>query len=101
MSILEARPTRNVSRDPRRKYLIDPQEHLMVVREARRRELEVLGAYHSHPRSRAVPSDTDRADGFGNFFYLVVGLGGPRRAELSAWTWEDGNFIEVPLVRVG
>jgi proteasome lid subunit RPN8/RPN11 len=99
-SIVEARPTRNAAGNPIRNYLIDPHEHFTIIREARRSGLEVLGAYHSHPQSRAVPSETDRAEGFSDFLFLIVG-GDRRPLELSAWIWADGNFTEVPLVRVG
>src|SRR5688500_16441343 len=82
-TVVEARRARNAAVDPTRRYVIDPREHLMIIRQSRRKTLEVVGAYHSHPRSEAVPSDTDRAEAFSNFFFLIVGLG-RGNAELSA-----------------
>jgi proteasome lid subunit RPN8/RPN11 len=58
-----------------------------------------VGAYHSHPRSRAIPSPTDAAEGFGHFVFLIAGLG-TDPPELTAWVWVDGNFVAAPLVRV-
>jgi proteasome lid subunit RPN8/RPN11 len=97
--IAEAIPARNIATDVAREYLIDPRDHLRAIRAARARGLDVVGAYHSHPRSAAAPSPTDAAAAFSDFVYLIVGL---RREppELAAWTWADGNFTAVPLVRV-
>jgi desampylase len=93
------RPAANVADDPLRRYLIDPRDHLGAIREARARGLQVIGAYHSHPRSAAVPSATDAAEGFGNFVFVIAGLA-LEPPELTAWAWSDGNFTAVPLVRL-
>jgi proteasome lid subunit RPN8/RPN11 len=97
--IVEARPARNVADDPLRRYLIDPADHLHALRSARERLLDVVGAYHSHPRSSATPSPTDRDAGFSHFVFLIVGLGADP-PELRAWRWDEGNFTAVPLVRI-
>ena len=97
-TISEARPARNIAADVRRRYLIDPVDHLAAIREARQRSLEVVGAYHSHPRSGAMPSATDAAEAFGAFLFVIVGLQA-EPPEIRAWTWEEGNFTAVPLVR--
>ena len=90
---------RNIAHDPARRYLVDPHDHLAAMRLARDRGQQVVGAYHSHAQSRALPSVTDASEGFGNFLVLIVGLG-PDPPELRAWTLVDGNFVAVPLVRV-
>jgi proteasome lid subunit RPN8/RPN11 len=89
---------RNLADEPGRRYLIDPQDHLAAIHLARARKQQVIGAYHSHAHSRAVPSATDTAEAFPNFLFVIVGLG-PDPPELLAWTLVDGNFIAVPLVR--
>ncbi len=96
--ILDSRAASNLADDPLRRYLIDPHDHLRAVRDARARGLQVIGAYHSHPRSAAVPSATDAAEGFGNFVFVIAGLA-TETPELTAWGWTDGNFAAVPLVR--
>ncbi|MEY2645607.1 MAG: hypothetical protein RLZZ611_2256 [Cyanobacteriota bacterium] len=42
-----------------RHFLLDPREQLLAQRWARDRQLQVLGAAHSHPSSAAVPSTSD------------------------------------------
>ena len=96
--VIEAVAARNLSEQPETRYLIDPRDHLLAIREARARGLRVVGAYHSHPRSAATPSATDAADGFSHFLFVIVGLVGAR-PEVTAWIWADGNFTAVPLVR--
>jgi proteasome lid subunit RPN8/RPN11 len=96
--ILDSRRATNLAADPLRRYLIEPQGYLQAIRDARARGLQVVGAYHSHPRSTAVPSDTDAAEGFGNFVFVIAGLS-VEPPELTAWAWADGNFAAVPLVR--
>ena len=96
--IRDAAPARNIADDPVRRYLIDPVDHLAAIRAGRSRALEVIGAYHSHPRSAALPSATDAAEAFGGFVFVIVGLAA-EPPELRAWRWDNGNFTAVPLVR--
>jgi proteasome lid subunit RPN8/RPN11 len=98
--IAEAYPARNIDPAPIRRYLIDPRDHLAAVRRARARGVAVVGAYHSHPRSPAVPSATDAAEGFSDFVYLIIGEESDA-PEITAWSWTAGNFAPLPLVRVG
>jgi proteasome lid subunit RPN8/RPN11 len=96
--IVEAVAARNSAADPRRRYVIDPQDHLQALRAARRRGLDVVGAYHSHVHSEARPSPTDAAEAFGDFLFVIVGLGHDP-PEVTAWIWAEGNFMPVSLVR--
>lgn len=98
-ALVEAVPTANVADEPRRRYRIDPRDHLRILHAARARGLDIVGAYHSHPRSAAVPSETDGAEAFTNFVFLIVGLG-VDPPDLRAWMWDGGNFAAVPLVRL-
>jgi [CysO sulfur-carrier protein]-S-L-cysteine hydrolase len=97
-AIVEAVPLPNAAEDPERQYFIEPAAYLQVLRAARQRSLDVIGVYHSHPRSTATPSPTDAAEGFSNFIFLIVGLAA-ETPELTAWTWADGNFTPIPIVR--
>jgi proteasome lid subunit RPN8/RPN11 len=89
--------TRNAAAEPLRRYEIDARDHFAAIRQARGRSLDVIGAYHSHPRSAPVPSETDRQEAFANFVFVIVGLAG-LAAEIRAWRLESGNFTEVSLV---
>lgn len=97
-AIVEAVPLPNAAEDPERRYFIEPAAYLRVLRAARQRSRDVIGVYHSHPRSTATPSPTDAAEGFSNFIFLIVGLAA-ETPELTAWTWAHGNFTPIPIVR--
>ena len=94
---------RNTADDRRRRYQIDPRDHFSAIRHARALGLEVIGAYHSHPKSPAMPSETDRAEAFEGFVFLIVGSAPSVEAdrfEMRAWRMSSGNFTEVSLVRL-
>lgn len=99
MHIASAVRARNLAEDTAQRFVIDPHDHFEAIRTARRRGEQVIGAYHSHPRSGASPSRTDAAGAFTDFIWVIVGLG-TEPPELAAWKWTDGNFSAVPLVRV-
>lgn len=95
----EARPARNAAEQPAVRFLIDPRDHLAALKDARQRGLAVVGFYHSHPRSPAVPSETDRAEAaYPGHLFLIVGLGG-ERPDLRLYRFVDGNFLPVPFVQ--
>ena len=100
LSVGEAVPARNIAAAANR-FLVDPQDHINTLREARRRGLEIVGFYHSHPHSAAVPSATDREEAsYPGHLYLIVGLAADH-PEVRLFRFADGNFLEVRFVTVG
>ena len=98
--ILEAVPVSNAAADPMRRYEIPPADYAAQIRRCRGREgLAVVGAYHSHPRSAPVPSPTDTAEAFGNFWFLIAGpVADDEPVHVRAYHLAGGNLIEVMLV---
>jgi proteasome lid subunit RPN8/RPN11 len=91
--IMDARPARNLATNPNR-FLIDPKDHIDARRDARARGLDVIGFYHSHPRSAAVPSLTDLEEAsYSDHLYLIVGLAG-ETPDVRLYRLEDGDFRE-------
>jgi proteasome lid subunit RPN8/RPN11 len=96
-SVTEAASARNIAEKPTR-FLIDPQDHIDAIRGARKRGLDVLGFYHSHPHSPAVPSETDRAEAsYPDDLYMIVSLKDDP-PELRLYRLTDGNFRELAFV---
>jgi desampylase len=96
-SVTAAVPARNIADRPTR-FLIDPQDHLDAIRDARARGLEVLGFYHSHPHSAPVPSETDRAEAsYPDLVYLIASLA-TEPPGIRLFRFTGGNFLEVPFV---
>jgi len=100
-AIVEAVRAANIADEPRRRFLIDPKDHIEGRRRARDRGLAVVGFYHSHPKSPAEPSATDLAEaGYADHLYLIVSLAAPA-PDIALFRVEGGNFRTLPFVRVG
>jgi proteasome lid subunit RPN8/RPN11 len=101
LTIEEAVPTRNASAEPTR-YLVEPEDHFRILRDARRRGVEIVGAYHSHAITPPVPSETDRAEAHPHFLYVIASPDWDtgNRCDVRAWWLVDRNFQEVTIVPV-
>lgn len=57
------------------RFELDPRDHFRAIRMARDRQLDVLGFYHSHPRTPSYPSPTDMAEsGYADAMHLIAGM---------------------------
>ena len=94
-AIVEAVRASNLADSPSR-FLIDPQDHIRARRDARARGLDVIGFYHSHPRSDAQPSATDLAEAsYEDCFYVIVGLTAETvDVRLYRFTGDAFEFVE-------
>lgn len=94
----ESAPARNALASPSR-YLIDPEQHFAVLRRARREGLGVVGAYHSHLRTGAEPSERDIAEAYDpGLLHVIVSLLNPERPEFRGYRIREGRAVEVVLV---
>ena len=94
--ISEAVRAANLAGSPTR-FLIDPKSHIEARRTARAQGLEVVGFYHSHPHSPALPSATDLAEAeYPGCVHLIVGFveGTP---EIRIFNYADGEATERTL----
>lgn len=92
--------TRNVKASPT-EYLVDPADHFEAIRRLRSEGRSVLGAYHSHPRSAAVPSRTDVSEAhYPEFVYLIVSLARHDTPDVRAYAIRDGAFAAIDIVTV-
>ena len=99
-SILHALPANNTA-DPahrRTTYAIDPRDILRADHDARAKNLDILGYYHSHPDHRAVPSAADRAPAWEGVLYIIVPVTATEAGQPRAWQLNPTEgFSEVPL----
>ncbi len=93
----EAIPARNLKASPI-VFLIDPADHFAALKRTRAEGREIVGAYHSHPRSPAVPSATDLAEAhYEEFLYVIVSLAGAT-PDVRAYRLVPGpRFEESPF----
>jgi proteasome lid subunit RPN8/RPN11 len=96
--IVEAVRARNIAAAPGSRFLIDPRDHFAAIRSARVRSLDVVGFYHSHPRSAAEPSARDLAEfDYPDHLYAIVSLR-TEPAEVRLFRFASGNFQLVSFV---
>jgi desampylase len=92
-------PLRNQATDPLRRYEIDPRDFIAALKQCRGTGNAVVGAYHSHPRGPVEPSESDRAEAFGDFLYLIAGpVADDVPLRVEAFRLENGNFRRLGLV---
>jgi len=89
---------------PRNRYNIDPRELVGVQRDARERDLDIVGFYHSHPDhpARWSPTDFQEAHWIG-CSYVITSVEHGRAAqtnsfELTGTTEEDKALVDEPIV---
>ncbi len=81
----------------RDRFLLDPEDHLAADRVARKRGLEVVGFWHSHPDHPARPSSTDLETAWEDHSYLIVSTAAVGANDLRSWRLHDGEFLEEEI----
>jgi proteasome lid subunit RPN8/RPN11 len=89
-------PVRNTAPSPRTRYEMAPAELWAARRRALGDGLEVLGFYHSHPRTPPSPStyDIERAY-YPEAVYVIVGIESEPR--IRAFRIADGRADEIAV----
>ena len=72
----------------RNRFLITPEELIRGERYAREHDLEVVGFYHSHPDSPAVPSQYDLEHAWPTYSYIIVSTSAQKANDLFSWEQE-------------
>ena len=85
----------------RNRFLIEPKELMRGEQYARSRELEVVGFYHSHPDSPAVPSQYDLEHAWPTYSYIIVSTSAERAGDLFSWEQEpDRSKFNQEEIRI-
>jgi len=72
----------------RNRFLIEPEELMRGEKYARAQALEVVGFYHSHPDSPAVPSQYDLEHAWPTYSYIIVSVKKETATDLFSWEQE-------------
>jgi proteasome lid subunit RPN8/RPN11 len=93
-------PARNAEASPLR-YSVHPDDLVRIVFAIDEAGLDLVGIFHTHTRSPAIPSATDRrAAQYPGAFYVLATLAdpiAPPERVLRAWRIHGGHAFEVPL----
>jgi proteasome lid subunit RPN8/RPN11 len=82
------------------RYAMTPQNWARMEDEADARGLTLVGYYHSHPDSPAIPSEYDRVHALPNFVYIITSVMAGKHAEQRVWLLRDSReaFDEAELI---
>ena len=85
------------------RYAMRPVDWMRLEDEAEARGLSLVGYYHSHPDSPAIPSEYDRAHALPNFVYLITSVMMARAEDMRVWRlrhdragFDAGNLRIMP-----
>ncbi len=90
-----SRRARNVATENRsRRYMVDPLELLHADDDAREKNLDLSGIYHSHPDHPAVPSEYDRSRAASWLSYVIVSVVDRQPKDVTSWQFDEatGSF---------
>ena len=73
----------------RNRFLITPEELMRGERYAASHELELVGFYHSHPDSPAVPSNYDLEHAWPTYSYIIVSTSAGQATDLFSWEQQE------------
>jgi proteasome lid subunit RPN8/RPN11 len=85
--VLETYPISNAREESakRNRFLIEPEELMQGERYARSRKVEIVGFYHSHPDSPAVPSQYDLEHAWPTYSYIILSVTAESANDLFSW----------------
>ncbi|HEX6971675.1 MAG TPA: M67 family metallopeptidase [Limnochordia bacterium] len=92
-------PATNAAAAPREAFALAPAEQLRLFREIARRGEELVGIFHSHPRSEPVPSRRDIESAFyPEVAYVIITLVRGPVVRVFRIDRARGAYYDLPLI---
>ena len=79
------------------RYAMTPQDWMRLEDEAEARGLALVGYYHSHPDSPAIPSIYDRDHALPNFVYIITSVQDGQAVDMRVWRLQPDRSAFDPL----
>lgn len=95
-------PVPNVAEDPMTRFLMEPVAQVRVMRRVAAMGLDLVGTYHSHPRTSATPSARDRQlAAYPEIAHLILSLSNPE-PEIGCYRIapEGSRALDLVLERI-
>lgn len=83
------------------RFSIAPQVIFQVQKQARERQLAIIGIYHSHPDCPPVPSEFDRAIAWPSYSYVIVSVQQGNATEIRSWMLDDNHHFQPEEIVMG
>ena len=91
-------PIKNISPTPETTFYMDPPSQFSTMTAMRQSDEEMVGIYHSHPTTPAIPSPRDIAGAaYADIAYLIVSLQKRANPKVSAFILTNGTFAPITL----
>ncbi|MDR3318602.1 MAG: M67 family metallopeptidase [Clostridiales bacterium] len=101
-AVKELVPVINAREDGERyhRFRIEPDEFMRTELAARKKKLDIVGFYHSHPDHPAAPSEYDREHALPCYSYIIVAVEKGRACKMTSWLLAESRseFTEEKIV---
>jgi len=77
-------------------YFMEAKEQLKAMKDIRKKGLDMIAIFHSHPFGNAYPSQKDRDLAFYDVYYVIVGF--EPEIEVKSFKIKDGKIDEEELI---
>jgi proteasome lid subunit RPN8/RPN11 len=101
--VLQTFPISNAREESakRNRFLIQPEELMRGEKYAQSNKMDVVGFYHSHPESPAIPSQYDLEHAWPTYSYVIVSVVNQKAGDLFSWEQRpDRSKFEREEMRV-
>jgi len=71
------------------RFLITPEMYRRWEKEALKEDLDIIGFYHSHPDSPAIPSEYDRSHAWPWYSYIIISVQAGKATEVRNWRLQE------------
>jgi len=71
------------------RFLITPEAYMQGEKTARRKGLDIIGFYHSHPNAPARPSQYDLDHAWPFYSYVIVSIMEKTADRMTSWILKD------------
>lgn len=78
----------------RNRFSIAPKVMLQAQKNARDRNLDIIGIFHSHIDHPAIPSEFDRAIAWQQYSYIIVSVQQGLACDLKSWNLDDDHQFQ-------
>lgn len=75
------------------RFLISPEDMARADRDAAKRNLDIIGFFHSHPDSPSRPSETDREFAWPVTAFVIVSVQQGKVATTQSWVLRDDRAV--------
>ncbi|MDR4510001.1 MAG: M67 family metallopeptidase [Candidatus Brocadiaceae bacterium] len=88
--VVEVRPVQNKNtKRTHDRYEIDGRTFDKVDKEAKKKGLQIIGIYHSHPDHPAIPSEFDTENAWSVYSYLIASREKGKKIDIRSWVFDE------------